>query len=72
LVAQGAAVKLDNDLLQEHLWSTVRELLGDSRCLSAMADRAHGLFVPNAADRIAMEITRLAGRESLAGWGVVA
>ncbi|MFH1927333.1 MAG: UDP-N-acetylglucosamine--N-acetylmuramyl-(pentapeptide) pyrophosphoryl-undecaprenol N-acetylglucosamine transferase [Chloroflexota bacterium] len=72
LVAQGAAVKLDNGLLQEHLWPTVRELLGDSRCLSAMADRAHGLFVSNAADRIAMEITRLAGRKSLAGWGVVA
>jgi len=70
LVAQGAAVKLDNELLQEHLWPTVQDLLDDSRCLSTMADRAHALFVWNAADRIAMEITQLAGRESLAGWGV--
>jgi len=70
LVAQGAAVKLDNELLQEHLWPTVHELLDDSRRLSAMAARAHDLFVSNAADRIAMEITRLAGHESLVGWGV--
>jgi len=70
MVEQGAAVKLDNELLLEHLWPTVRNLIGDSRCLAAMADRARDLFVSDAADRIAGEIARLAGREALLGWGV--
>ena len=69
MVAQGAAVRLDNDLLRERLWPIVWSLLGDGHRLTEMADRARELFVSDAADRIAGEISRLARRETSVEWG---
>jgi UDP-N-acetylglucosamine--N-acetylmuramyl-(pentapeptide) pyrophosphoryl-undecaprenol N-acetylglucosamine transferase len=62
MVENGAALKLDNERLHEDLQPTVLELLGDRRRLAEMADCSRSLFVPDAAERAAGEIARLASR----------
>lgn len=61
LVERGAArMVLDRDL-QSALLSTVRALLGDAAQLEAMGAAARAVAVPDAAQRIAAELARLAG-----------
>lgn len=60
MVAQGAAMKLDNEELADRLESVIRELMSDPQRLARMAERARSMFVPDAAERAAREIVRLA------------
>jgi UDP-N-acetylglucosamine--N-acetylmuramyl-(pentapeptide) pyrophosphoryl-undecaprenol N-acetylglucosamine transferase len=60
LTGHGAAVKVANADLPDKLLPTVRSLLGDRERLAQMARSAKTLARPDAADRIAREIVRLA------------
>ena len=62
MVENGAALKLDNERLGEELQPTVLELMADRDRLAEMAARARSLLVPDAAERAAREIARLALR----------
>lgn len=58
----GAAVVREEDRLQEgQLWRLVARILADEEKLGAMAEAAAGRGSPDAADRIAGELLRLAG-----------
>lgn len=60
LVARGAAVRLDDEALKQKLAPTIRELMNDSPRLAAMRASARALATPEAADRIAAELMKLA------------
>jgi UDP-N-acetylglucosamine--N-acetylmuramyl-(pentapeptide) pyrophosphoryl-undecaprenol N-acetylglucosamine transferase len=60
LVSRGAAVKIADAELGEKLLPTILELLGDERALAEMSDRARALARPDAAQRIAQELRRMA------------
>jgi UDP-N-acetylglucosamine--N-acetylmuramyl-(pentapeptide) pyrophosphoryl-undecaprenol N-acetylglucosamine transferase len=62
LVARGAAVRLDDELLFEQLLPTVLGLLRDGARLQAMAEAAGALDVPDAAANLAGLITGLSQR----------
>lgn len=63
MVGHGAAVCIADAELADRLLPTVQALLGDPDRLFQMGQRARGLFQPEAADRIAQEIHRLAVEE---------
>ncbi len=60
LVSRGAAVKVTDAELREKLLLTVLSLLKDTDTLERMAERARALAQPEAAQRIAAEILKLA------------
>jgi UDP-N-acetylglucosamine--N-acetylmuramyl-(pentapeptide) pyrophosphoryl-undecaprenol N-acetylglucosamine transferase len=60
LARRGAAVIVVDEELEAKLAPTVLELLGDSRRLAAMREEMKMLARPQAAQRIAEEIKRLA------------
>jgi len=62
LAARGAAVRLDDEALKQKLASTVRELISDPSRLAAMGAAARALAMPEAAENIALELSRLAER----------
>jgi len=59
LVRQGAAVCLDDERLSQELWPTLRRLLDDEAARVEMRERARSLACPDAAQRIAAELSRL-------------
>lgn len=68
LERRGAAVVLEDEHLQESLAPVVLELLGDEERLEAMRRAMRTLDRPDAAERIADELVRLAqGREAVGG-----
>jgi len=68
LVAQGAAVRLDDADLREKLLPTVRRLLADDATRARMAERARALAVPDAAERLAEQLWRCSGLEPRIGY----
>jgi UDP-N-acetylglucosamine--N-acetylmuramyl-(pentapeptide) pyrophosphoryl-undecaprenol N-acetylglucosamine transferase len=60
LVARGAALRLDDERLLSDLLPTVRLLLNDSARLQAMREAARRAAMPNAAERIAERLLRVA------------
>jgi UDP-N-acetylglucosamine--N-acetylmuramyl-(pentapeptide) pyrophosphoryl-undecaprenol N-acetylglucosamine transferase len=67
MVAHGAAVRIDQEDLEQQLEPTVKRLLEDRGTLKQMSERARALSVPDAAHRLAAEMRRLArdgGREA--------
>jgi UDP-N-acetylglucosamine--N-acetylmuramyl-(pentapeptide) pyrophosphoryl-undecaprenol N-acetylglucosamine transferase len=60
LVEQGAAVRLDNDRLDQELLATLTSLLGDEGRLAEMQKHALGLARPDAADEIAAQLCEMA------------
>jgi len=62
LVRHGAAVVLDDPKLGEQMLPAIRSLLGDPGRLHGMAEAARRLRRPEAAQTIAAEIERAAGR----------
>jgi undecaprenyldiphospho-muramoylpentapeptide beta-N-acetylglucosaminyltransferase len=60
LIERGAAVRLDEERLDEELLPTLRRLLGDRETLAAMAARARALARPDAAAILAGELLALA------------
>lgn len=62
LADQGAAIRLDDDRLQDELLDTVMDLLDDDERLDAMAAAAKALDVPDAPGKLAELLTTL-GRD---------
>jgi UDP-N-acetylglucosamine--N-acetylmuramyl-(pentapeptide) pyrophosphoryl-undecaprenol N-acetylglucosamine transferase len=62
LSARGAGVLLPDDELDVRFYDVVRGLLSDPERLAVMRAAAQRLAVPDAAQRIARELARLAGR----------
>lgn len=67
LVRQGAAIQIEDELLQAKLSSVILELLGDVSKLSAMSAAARSLSRPEAAGQIAAELRNLAERGTVHG-----
>lgn len=67
LVSRGAAMRLDDDKLDEQLAPTVKELLLDDERLRQMAAAARALRHPNAAANIAALLTELATHSETRG-----
>lgn len=65
LVERGAALRLDDDRLQEELLPTVQVLLNDEARLAEMARAAMALDEPAAAENLAQLLRRLAGRQKV-------
>ncbi|MEK7324760.1 MAG: UDP-N-acetylglucosamine--N-acetylmuramyl-(pentapeptide) pyrophosphoryl-undecaprenol N-acetylglucosamine transferase [Chloroflexota bacterium] len=61
LAARGAAIRLNDEDLKMKLLPTIRELLRDPARLAAMGAAARASAVPDAAERIAAELSALAG-----------
>ena len=49
LAEQGAAIRMNDEDMQEQLWPTLADLLGDVDRLAEMSDNALGLAQPDAA-----------------------
>jgi UDP-N-acetylglucosamine:LPS N-acetylglucosamine transferase len=63
MVSAGAAVMREEDSVSgPDLWSEMLSLLGDEVGLGHMANASRRRGRPDAADRIAAELLRLAGR----------
>lgn len=60
LTSRGAAMRLDDDNLNDQLVSTIGQLLDDDARRGAMAEAAHSLRRPDAAARIASHLASLA------------
>jgi UDP-N-acetylglucosamine--N-acetylmuramyl-(pentapeptide) pyrophosphoryl-undecaprenol N-acetylglucosamine transferase len=60
MVSRGAAVCIDDAVLQEQLKPTVLHLLSDERALQEMSARARALARPDAARELARALVRLA------------
>ena len=60
LVSRGAAVKIADAELEEKLLPTILELLSDDEALARMGEQARALARPEAAQRIAAELVRMA------------
>jgi len=60
LVERGAAIRLDEERLNEELLPTLRCLLGEHQARAAMAERMQALARPDAAARLAGELMALA------------
>jgi UDP-N-acetylglucosamine--N-acetylmuramyl-(pentapeptide) pyrophosphoryl-undecaprenol N-acetylglucosamine transferase len=69
VVAHGAAVRIDDADLEEQLKPTVIRLLRDKSALEEMRQRAKALSRPDAAQRLAAELQRLAARRAAAKRG---
>ncbi len=64
LQAHGAGLRLDDEHMAAELLPVLRGLLGDSERLAAMRAASAALAVPDAAGRIAAELSRLAGQDT--------
>jgi UDP-N-acetylglucosamine--N-acetylmuramyl-(pentapeptide) pyrophosphoryl-undecaprenol N-acetylglucosamine transferase len=62
LVEQGAAIRLDAETLEQTLWPTLEGVLQDTAKLAAMRERMLALARPQAAEQLARELARLAGK----------
>ncbi len=62
LVDQGAAIRLNDELLGEELAPTVMKLMTEQGKLAEMAQAAHKLDIPDAADNLSEVIVGLAKR----------
>jgi UDP-N-acetylglucosamine--N-acetylmuramyl-(pentapeptide) pyrophosphoryl-undecaprenol N-acetylglucosamine transferase len=60
LAERGAAIRLDEERLDEELLPALRRLLGDHTARAAMAERMQALARPDAAARLAGELMALA------------
>ena len=60
LVSRGAAVKIADAELEEKLLPTILGLLSDDEALARMGEQARALAKPEAAQRIAAELVRMA------------
>ncbi len=60
--AGAAVVREERELQDGQLWRLVSRLLSDEEHLGAMAEAAAGRGAPDAADRIAGDLLRLADR----------
>ena len=60
LAERGAAIRLEQERLDEELLPTLRRLLGDRKSLTEMAGRVRSLARPDAAQRLADEWLSLA------------
>lgn len=65
LVRQGAAVLLQDELLDDKLLSVLKNLLGDQNKRREMGAAMRSLSRPNAAERIASQLLELAGDQPL-------
>lgn len=61
LAEQGAAVRLDDEKLDDELWPTLEGLLGDEARWLAMRERARALARPDAAENLVAQLLALAG-----------
>ena len=61
LAERGAAVRLDDAQMHQHLLPQIRAILGDADRLAQMRDCARALSRPNGASRLAATLTQLAG-----------
>ncbi len=62
LVERGAAVRLDNDRLDQELWTTCHDLIDDEAHLATMRQRAGELARPDAALVLASHLQAMASR----------
>ena len=62
LVDRGAAIRLDDERLAEELAPTVMELMAEQSKLAEMAQAAHKLDIPDAADNLSEVIIGMAKR----------
>ena len=60
LVDRGAAVRLDDERLEDELWPTVRRLVDGQGVLASMAEQMRTLARPHAAEQLAAELLSLA------------
>jgi UDP-N-acetylglucosamine--N-acetylmuramyl-(pentapeptide) pyrophosphoryl-undecaprenol N-acetylglucosamine transferase len=61
LAERGAAVRLDDETMEQRMLPLIRAILGDADRLAQMRDCAQALAQPNGASRLAAELTQLAG-----------
>jgi UDP-N-acetylglucosamine--N-acetylmuramyl-(pentapeptide) pyrophosphoryl-undecaprenol N-acetylglucosamine transferase len=61
LANRGAAVRMDDERMSQDLLPALRSLLDDNERLSQMRTKSAALAQPDAAQRLAMELARLAG-----------
>jgi UDP-N-acetylglucosamine--N-acetylmuramyl-(pentapeptide) pyrophosphoryl-undecaprenol N-acetylglucosamine transferase len=61
LAERGAAVRLDDETMEQRMLPLIRAILGDVDRLAQMRDCAQALAQPNGASRLAAELTQLAG-----------
>jgi UDP-N-acetylglucosamine--N-acetylmuramyl-(pentapeptide) pyrophosphoryl-undecaprenol N-acetylglucosamine transferase len=61
LANRGAAIRMDDERMGQDLLPTIRSLLDDTERLSQMRAKAAVLAQPDAAERLAVELARLAG-----------
>jgi UDP-N-acetylglucosamine--N-acetylmuramyl-(pentapeptide) pyrophosphoryl-undecaprenol N-acetylglucosamine transferase len=62
LAGRGAAIRLNDEDLKTKLLTMIRDVMRDTKRLSAMRQAARALAVPDAADRIAAELLKLASQ----------
>jgi UDP-N-acetylglucosamine--N-acetylmuramyl-(pentapeptide) pyrophosphoryl-undecaprenol N-acetylglucosamine transferase len=67
LAERGAAIRLDEERLEEELLPTLRRLLDEPEARAAMAQRMRALARPDAAARLADELLALAGASDEGG-----
>lgn len=60
LASRGAAIRLEDQAMQKKLWPTIAALLNDQKRLERMSHNARALAQPEAADRLAILLKRLA------------
>jgi UDP-N-acetylglucosamine:LPS N-acetylglucosamine transferase len=65
LVEHNAAVILQDEMLNEKLLITIKDLLLDGNKLKSMGAAMRNLSLPNAADEIASQLVKLAGAAPL-------
>jgi UDP-N-acetylglucosamine--N-acetylmuramyl-(pentapeptide) pyrophosphoryl-undecaprenol N-acetylglucosamine transferase len=61
LADRGAAIRMDDERMAQDLLPAIRSLLDDTERLSHMRAKAAALAQPDAAQRLAVELARLAG-----------
>jgi UDP-N-acetylglucosamine--N-acetylmuramyl-(pentapeptide) pyrophosphoryl-undecaprenol N-acetylglucosamine transferase len=61
LADRGAAIRMDDERMQQDLLPAIRSLLDDAERLSQMRAKSAALAQPDAAERLAVELAHLAG-----------